>query len=133
MCTVGLFPSFALWEFNFHNFVEGRRLLLILTGRLSKPANTASNKEKEDWAASNATIITWLLAYVNTATALGFRVSPWLMRCGLTPTNTQANTSRKFQLEYNLSRFEQGDHDVRSGGFEGSVTCLPPSVSYEAL
>ncbi|CAN0840535.1 Retrovirus-related Pol polyprotein from transposon RE1 [Linum grandiflorum] len=115
--------NFALWEFQFRVFVQGRRLLAILDGTSSEPASDATTKIKDDWAANNAQIISWLLSSVESGVALSLRgfTTAHEMWKHLTDLYTQTSASRKFDIEYEIAHLHQGDRDV-STYYQAAVT-----------
>ncbi|CAL1389576.1 unnamed protein product [Linum trigynum] len=102
--------NFPLWEFQFRNFVKGKRLSSVLAGESKRPSVDAMKKQKEDWASSNAQVVTWLLASVDVQTMLSLRHfgtahDMWRHICD---THSQANTSRIYELETSISSVSQG-------------------------
>ncbi|CAL1380441.1 unnamed protein product [Linum trigynum] len=107
--------NFSLWEFQFRTIIEGKCLLPILNGKCVKPSADAPNKDRDDWAAANAQVTHWLLAFVDVPTALGLRQletthEMWVHICSM---NSQYDASRQFELETQLASLAQGDLDVR--------------------
>ncbi|CAL1389633.1 unnamed protein product [Linum trigynum] len=107
--------NFTLWEFQFRTMIEGKRLLPILTGKWAKPSADAPDKDRDDWAAANAQVTHWLLAFVHIPTASGLRRfetahDMWVHLCSV---NSQYDASRQFELETQLASLAQGDLDVR--------------------
>ncbi|CAN0921460.1 hypothetical protein LINGRAHAP2_LOCUS32606 [Linum grandiflorum] len=94
--------NFPLWEFQFSNYVRGKRLLPILDGTRKKP-NASDAKEFANWDADNAHVITWIIAYVDASTGLSLRrfetaVEMWTH---LRNTYLQADSSRQLRLNTN--------------------------------
>ncbi|CAN0919057.1 hypothetical protein LINGRAHAP2_LOCUS31234 [Linum grandiflorum] len=102
--------NFALWEFQYRIFVQGRRLLSILDGSKKKPTDAAPDKDKDDWAANNAQVITWILASMEPVIALSLQKFSTAhdMWKHLNELHSQTNTSRKFELEHDIARLQQG-------------------------
>ncbi|CAN1246597.1 hypothetical protein LINGRAPRIM_LOCUS3205 [Linum grandiflorum] len=86
--------NFALWEFQFRVFVQGRRLLSILDGSTKEPAEGTTVK--------------------------GF-TSASAMWKHLSELYTQTSASRKFDIEYEIASLQQGDRDI-SSYYEADVT-----------
>ncbi|CAI0551725.1 unnamed protein product [Linum tenue] len=107
--------NFALWKFQFRNLVEGKRLLPILNGTSPKSADTAPEKEKADWATTNAQVVSMLASSVDVPTALGLHqfTTAHAMWTHIFKTYSQANASRQFDLEFVLAKLVQGDLDIR--------------------
>ncbi|CAL1409432.1 unnamed protein product [Linum trigynum] len=107
--------NFPLWEFQFRNFVAGKRLLGVLTGATKAPGVDASDQAQADWAASNAQLITWLVGSVDVATGLSLRryTTAAEMWAHITRTHSQNSVSRQFELEIEMGRLAQGDRDIR--------------------
>ncbi|CAL1377585.1 unnamed protein product [Linum trigynum] len=108
--------NFPFWEFQFRSFVAGKRLLLILTGQVPQPAANSSDKDKADWEASNAHMISLLLGSIDMGTGLSLcrfylASEMWSHICSL---YSQNNASRQFEIESELATFTQGDRDIRS-------------------
>ncbi|CAL1405343.1 unnamed protein product [Linum trigynum] len=106
--------NYALWEFQFRVFVEGRGLLGILDGTVPQPANTATAQEKAMWNQNDARIRSWLLGSVDPSTCLSLRLFPtanrmWRHLGGLYST---VNAARQFEVQTALARLEQGDMSV---------------------
>ncbi|CAN0874854.1 hypothetical protein LINGRAHAP2_LOCUS10497 [Linum grandiflorum] len=92
------------------------RLLSILNGKTLKPNTDATAKARDDWAAGNAQLVTWLLASVDSATTLSLRrfasaAEMWKHICD---THSQTNSARQFELENEIALFCQGDRDIGS-------------------
>ncbi|CAL1381895.1 unnamed protein product [Linum trigynum] len=108
--------NFALWEFQFRLFVQGRRLSAILDGTAAEPGETATAKVKEDWAVNNAQVMGWILGSVDPSIALSLRsfTTAHAMWSHLTAFHSQSSASRKFDVELDIARLHQGDMDILS-------------------
>ncbi|CAN0925637.1 Transcription termination factor MTERF5, chloroplastic [Linum grandiflorum] len=108
--------NFALWEFQFRVFVQGRRLLSILDGSTKEPIESATAKVKDDWEANNAQVISWILSSIDPGIALSLRgfTSASATWKHLTDLYTQTNASRKFDIEFEIASLQQGDRDISS-------------------
>ncbi|CAL1400598.1 unnamed protein product [Linum trigynum] len=107
--------NFPLWEFQFRNYIAGRKLTSVLMGELKAPGVDATQQQKDDWAALNAQVVTALLGSLDVPTALSLRRfetarEMWRHICG---TYSQANTSRLYELELEMAGLAQGDRNVR--------------------
>ncbi|CAL1387485.1 unnamed protein product [Linum trigynum] len=106
--------NFALWEFQFRIYVQGRRLRGILDGSIPEPAADASAKVKEDWAVNNASVMSILLSSMDPGISLslrGFSTAADMWR-HLSALYSKASASRKFDVELDLANLKQGDRDV---------------------
>ncbi|CAN0862520.1 Retrovirus-related Pol polyprotein from transposon RE1 [Linum grandiflorum] len=108
--------NFALWEFQFRIFVQGRRLLSILDGSTKEPAEGATTKVKDDWEANNAQVMSWILSSIDPGIALSLRgfTSASAMWKHLTDLYTQTSASRKFNIKFEIVSLQQGDRDISS-------------------
>ncbi|CAI0429968.1 unnamed protein product [Linum tenue] len=107
--------NFALWEFQFQIFVQGKGLAGILDGTDKKPSvPPATAAELALWVQNNAKVMTWLLNSVDSSIVLGLRLLPdaHSMWKHLATTYSTTNTARQFELEFELARLHQGDMDV---------------------
>ncbi|CAL1373295.1 unnamed protein product [Linum trigynum] len=107
--------NFPLWEFQFRNYIAGRKLTSVLMGESKAPGADSTQQQKDDWAALNAQVVTALLGSLDVQTALSLRRfetahEMWKHICG---TYSQANTSRLYELEMEMASLAQGDRDVR--------------------
>ncbi|CAI0452649.1 unnamed protein product [Linum tenue] len=107
--------NYALWEFQFRVFVEGRGLLGILEGTIPQPnAESATPQEVTSWIQNDARIRSWLLDTVDPSTCLSLRLFPtanrmWRHLAGLYSTT---NAARQFEVETALARLQQGDRSI---------------------
>ncbi|CAL1408190.1 unnamed protein product [Linum trigynum] len=107
--------NFALWEFQFRVFVEGRGLLGILDGTTPQPdAGAANAQERAQWNQNDARLRFWLLGCVDASTCLSLRLFPTANRMWrhLTALYSTVNPARQFEVQMALARLEQGDKSV---------------------
>ncbi|CAL1412722.1 unnamed protein product [Linum trigynum] len=62
--------NFPILKFQFQSYVSDRRLLIILLGQSLLATTINPEKDQDDWAASNAQLVSWLLGLVDVATCL---------------------------------------------------------------
>ncbi|CAN1139587.1 hypothetical protein LINPERHAP2_LOCUS11369 [Linum perenne] len=131
--------NYDLWSFQFRLLVQGKSLLPYLDGTLSKPsssakaividksdATAAGGKIDSDspstfvdlatWEANNARVFSWIVGSVNPSIAMTLRTftSAADVWTHLRKNYSQINASRVFEVEYEITRLQQGDMDVRS-------------------
>ncbi|CAL1392791.1 unnamed protein product [Linum trigynum] len=106
--------NFALWEFQFRVFVEGRGLLSFLDGTCPRPLPTAAIQEQAQWNQSDARVRYWLLGSVDPSTCLSLRLFPTAheMWQHLASTYSTVNVARQFEIQMALARLEQGDRTI---------------------
>ncbi|CAL1405971.1 unnamed protein product [Linum trigynum] len=109
--------SYALWEFQFRIFIEGKGLLSFLDGTSSRPTVPPSTAEElARWNQSDARVKAYILGSIEPTICLGLRLlrtarDIWVH---LANTYTTADLARQFEIQFQLARLEQGDLDVTS-------------------
>ena len=103
--------NFALWEFQFRIFVEGKGYSGILDGSQKEEGTTEA---KLQWKTKNAQVITWILNSVEPEITLSLRsfktaATMWKHLQGF---YSQVDQSRQFQLEYEIANINQEDRDI---------------------
>ncbi|CAL1392560.1 unnamed protein product [Linum trigynum] len=107
--------NYAVWEFQFRIFVEGKGLLPILEGTSPQPiVPPATEQALERWTMNNARVKTWLLGSIDPSIVLGLRLFTTAaeMWSHLRATYTTSNTAREFEIETELAALKQGDMDI---------------------
>ncbi|CAL1351945.1 unnamed protein product [Linum trigynum] len=106
--------NFALWEFQFRVFVEGRGMLGILDGTTPEPRPTFPASEIDQWNQRDARVRSWLLDCVDPSTCLSLRqfTTSHAMMQHLKATYSTVNIARQFEVQMALARLEQGDQSV---------------------
>ncbi|CAL1413972.1 unnamed protein product [Linum trigynum] len=107
--------NFALWEFQFRVFVEGKGLLSILDGTQAKPEGAAATPQAvAAWTQNDARVRSWLLGSVDSSTCLSLRLYPTANRMWrhLSVMYSTVNAARQFEIQIALSRLEQGERTV---------------------
>ncbi|CAL1369067.1 unnamed protein product [Linum trigynum] len=106
--------NFALWEFQFKVFLEGKGLLGVLDGTAPSSATTAPTKEISDWRQCDARVRHYLLGSVDSSTCLSLRLftTAHQMWRHLSATYSTVNPARQFEIRLSLARLEQGDHSI---------------------
>ncbi|CAN0876377.1 Retrovirus-related Pol polyprotein from transposon TNT 1-94 [Linum grandiflorum] len=108
--------NYALWSFQFRFLVAGKELLPYLDGTAAKPGDDATATAKSTWETRNAQVFSWLLGSIEANIALTLRThtcaaTVWDL---LSKRYSQTNSSRTFELEYELAQINQGELDIRS-------------------
>jgi hypothetical protein len=103
--------NYAAWEFQFRMFLKGKELWRLIDGTSPAPANDA---EFSQWETKDARIISWILAsieghMVNNLRSFGTAREMWDY---LKRIYHQDNTTRRFQLELEISNFNQGNLSI---------------------
>ncbi|CAN0914120.1 hypothetical protein LINGRAHAP2_LOCUS28367 [Linum grandiflorum] len=110
--------NYALWEFQIRYFVQRKGLLAYLDG--TAPAPTISDETKETlaaWRSNNARVVRWLINSMESRIALTLPTftSAADIWAYLEKTYSKVrNSSRIFEIEYELAKLSQGDRDIRS-------------------
>ncbi|CAL1381850.1 unnamed protein product [Linum trigynum] len=93
--------NFSLWELHIRLYVQGLRLSGVLDGYMPHTDDTATDKEKADWEASNAHVRLWIFPSVDSDITLslwGFYTAHDMWQ-HLQCIHSQTNATRKFELE----------------------------------
>ncbi|CAL1362809.1 unnamed protein product [Linum trigynum] len=109
--------NYALWEFQFRIFIEGKGLLPFLDGMSVRPqVPPSSDEELARWVQTDARVKSFLLSTIDPVISLGLRLlrSAREIWVHLAQTYTTADPQRKFEITFELARLEQGDMDVTS-------------------
>ncbi|CAN1120809.1 hypothetical protein LINPERHAP2_LOCUS421 [Linum perenne] len=125
--------NYELWAFEFRLLIQGKSLLPYLDGTITKPSLTAeaisiessekasdkkaaSTVDLDTWETNNARVFGWIVRSVDPAIALTLRTFTCAADVWLHLKNTyyQINTSRVFEVEYEIARLMQGDMDINS-------------------
>ncbi|CAN0847376.1 hypothetical protein LINGRAHAP2_LOCUS4941 [Linum grandiflorum] len=108
--------NYSLWEFQFRFLIQGKDLLAYLDGSVKKPAEDATSAAKTTWNTKNAQVISHLLHCMEPHIALTLRTFNTASKIWthLKKTYGLVNSSRLFEVEYELARLQQGDLDVTS-------------------
>ncbi|CAN1245557.1 Retrovirus-related Pol polyprotein from transposon RE1 [Linum grandiflorum] len=107
--------NYALWEHQFRVHVQGKALLSYLTGEAAIPDPPAAAADSTStWQTNNAKVVSWILGSVTPHISLSlccfiYAADIWKH---LKQTYAQVNTSRQFEIEYELAKLGQGDMDI---------------------
>ncbi|CAL1376413.1 unnamed protein product [Linum trigynum] len=107
--------NYALWDFQFRVFVEGRGLLSIPDGTQPKPEGAAACAQAiAAWNQNDARVRSCLLGRVDPSTCLSLRLYPTSNRMWrhLAVMYSTVNAARQFEIQLSLTRLEQGDRTV---------------------
>ncbi|CAN0870467.1 Retrovirus-related Pol polyprotein from transposon TNT 1-94 [Linum grandiflorum] len=106
--------NYALWEYSFRTFIEGKGLLSYLDGSCPKPTASGSMSSTSAWSMNNARVLSYIIGSVEPAIALTLRSFPSAASVWkhLGKTYTHVNTSRYFDLEYALANLTQGELSI---------------------
>ncbi|CAI0627052.1 unnamed protein product [Linum tenue] len=106
--------NYALWEFQFRIFVEGKGLLGWIDGSSEKPDVAAPAEDIAKWKQGDAKVKSLILGSVDPTIVLGLRLmkdarSMWKH---LETTYSSHNVARQFEVQTALDHLEQGDRDI---------------------
>jgi hypothetical protein len=111
--------NYATWEFQFKLFVMGKELWGHIDG--SDPAPTET-KDLAKWNVKDARVMSWILGSVDPLIVLNLRPykSAKTMWEYLLKVYHQDNTARRFQLEYEIANYTQGNLSIQEyfSGFQ---------------
>ena len=111
--------NYSAWEFQFRLFVIGKELWGHIDG--SDPAPTELPKLAQ-WQVKDARVMTWILGSVDQLLIPNLR--PYKTAKGmweyLQKVYNQDNTAKRFQLEYEIASYSQGDLSIQDyfSGFQ---------------
>ncbi|CAN0918409.1 hypothetical protein LINGRAHAP2_LOCUS30844 [Linum grandiflorum] len=108
--------NYALWVFQFRFLIVGKDLLPYLDGTAKQLAVDTTTLVKATWETRNAHVFSWLLGSMEPNIALTL--------CTLTCAATvwaylqtryfHTNSSRTFEIEYELAQLQHDDLDIQS-------------------
>ncbi|KAJ8755302.1 hypothetical protein K2173_019100 [Erythroxylum novogranatense] len=105
--------NYFTWEFQFHIYVQGKDLWRHIDGTNTKPTDSIKVAE---WEAHDARVKSWLVQTMEPAIAVNLR--PYKTAKGmwdyLKKVYDQKNSARRFQLEYDISNYTQGNLSFES-------------------
>ncbi|CAN0928687.1 Retrovirus-related Pol polyprotein from transposon RE1 [Linum grandiflorum] len=103
-------------SFQFKYLMEGKKLLSYLDGTSKQPDESASVAQKKTWSTNNAKVFSYLIGSKETKIALTLRTFTYAAEIWEhhQKTYSQFNTSRIFEVEYELAKLTQGELDARS-------------------
>ena len=95
--------NYSTWEFQFLIFVMAKELWGHIDG--SDPAPTEPTKLAQ-WQVKDARSMTWILAFVD-------QLIVFNLRSYKTAKDPWDNTARRFQLEYDIANYSQGNLSIQ--------------------
>ncbi|KAF7143373.1 hypothetical protein RHSIM_Rhsim05G0013600 [Rhododendron simsii] len=116
--------NYSVWRFHFLFFVEGKGLWGYVDGSEIPPdaskakdeaAKAAAIQAAAQWRVNNAKVVSWILGSVNTSIGIpmrGLRTAKEMWDY-LEKVYQQSNLARKFQIEYDMFSFEQGEKTIQ--------------------
>ncbi|CAN1137741.1 hypothetical protein LINPERPRIM_LOCUS23053 [Linum perenne] len=121
--------NFAIWEFSFRVFIQGKGLLSYLDGTSVMPITSsseiaASDKDKSSvvdlatarstWEINNARVLSYIIGSIESSIALTLRSFPSAAAIWshLKKTYSHVNASRYFDLEFALANLSQGELSI---------------------
>ncbi|CAN1222790.1 Retrovirus-related Pol polyprotein from transposon TNT 1-94 [Linum grandiflorum] len=107
--------NYAIWEFSFRAFIQGKGLLSYLDGSSKLPTTSLSLKSPvQTWNINNARVLSYLIGSIESSIALTLRSFPSAAAIWnhLHRTYSHVNTSRIFDLEYALANLTQGELSI---------------------
>ncbi|TXG67369.1 hypothetical protein EZV62_008644 [Acer yangbiense] len=133
--------NYSAWEFQFQFFVTGKELWGHIDG--SDPAPTEP-KELANWKVKDARVMSWILGSVDPLIVLNLRPykTAKTMWEYLLKVYHQDNTACRFQLEYEIANYTQGNLSIQDyfssfqnlwGEFSDMVYAKVPAASLSAV
>ncbi|KAK0584328.1 hypothetical protein LWI29_011194 [Acer saccharum] len=133
--------NYSTWEFQFQFFVTGKELWGHIDG--SDPAPTEP-KELANWKVKDARVMSWILGSVDPLIVLNLRPykTAKTMWEYLLKVYHQDNTAHRFQLEYEIANYTQGNLSIQDyfssfqnlwGEFSDMVYAKVPEASLSAV
>jgi hypothetical protein len=111
--------NYATWEFQFKLFVMGKELWGHINGSDPVPTKT---KDLAKWTVKDARVMSWILGSVDPLIVLNLRPykTAKIMWEYLLKVYHQDNTARRFQLEYEIANYTQGNLSIQEyfSGFQ---------------
>lgn len=113
-----------IWRFHFQFFVERKGLWGYVDGSAIPPdaskakdeaAKAAVTQAAAQWRVNNARVVSWILGSVNTNIGIPMRGlhTTKEMWDYLEKVYQQSNLARKFQIEYDMFSYEQGEKTIQ--------------------
>lgn len=140
-CALFTGKNYGAWEFQFRVFVTGKELWGHIDGSTPAPKDPS---ELAQWQIKDARVMSWILGSVDPQIMLTlkpFRTSKGMWEF-LKKVYNQNNTARRFQLEYEISSYTQGDLSIQEyfsgfqnlwGEFADLVYATVPAASLSAV
>ena len=117
--------NYMSWSFHLKNFIEGQGLFGYLDGSILKPQTTSSTDSKSlaTWYKENAKVITWILNSIDQSLAIALQAYATAsnMWAHLKKVYHQTNKARKFLLDSEIAKYNQGDKFMQEY-FNGVLT-----------
>lgn len=106
--------NYSIWRFHFQFFVQGKGLWGFVDGSEIQP-EASKTKEANQWTVNNAHVVSWILGSVDTSIGIPMRGlnTARAMWDYLAKVYQQSNLARKFQIEHDISVYEQGEKRVQ--------------------
>lgn len=116
--------NYSVWRFHFQFFVEGKGLWGYVDGSEIPPdaskakdeaAKAAAKQAAAQWRVNNAKVVSWILGSVNTSIGIpmrGLRTTKEMWDY-LEKVYQQSNLAHKFQIEYDMLSYEQGEKTIQ--------------------
>lgn len=105
--------NYSIWRFHFQYFVKGKGLWCYVDGSVPKPSD--EGKDLQQWSTDNAKVITWILGSVDMSIGIpmrGFDTAKEMWDY-LEKVYQQSNHTRKFQIEYDIFNYSQGERNIQ--------------------
>ena len=111
-CVKFLGKNYFAWEFQFQIYVQGNELWGHLDGTTAKPTDPTKAVE---WEAKDARIKSWILQTMEPTIAVTLRPykTAKAMWDYLKKVYRQTSAARRFQLEYDISNYTQGNLSIQ--------------------
>ncbi|TXG56864.1 hypothetical protein EZV62_018177 [Acer yangbiense] len=133
--------NYSAWEFQFQFFVTGKELCGHIDGSDLAPTEP---KELANWKVKDARVMSWILGFVDPLIVLNLRPykTAKTMWEYLLKVYHQDNTARRFQLEYEIANYTQGNLSIQDyfssfqnlwGEFSDMVYAKVPATSLSAV
>jgi hypothetical protein len=133
--------NYSAWEFQFRLFVTRKELWGQIDGSDPEPTEP---KELAKWKVKDARVMSWILGSVDPLIVLNLRAykTAKTMWEYLLKVYHQDNSARRFQLEYEITNFTQGNLSIQEyfsgfmnlwGEFSDVVYAKVPAASIPAI
>lgn len=112
LCVRFTGKNYSTWEFQFRLFVMGKELWGHVDGSDTAPTEAASLAK---WQVKDARVMTWILGSVDQTLVPNLRPYKTSKQMWeyLKKVYNQDNAAKRFQLEYEIAKYSQGDLSVQ--------------------
>lgn len=102
--------NYLSWSFHLHHYMDGQGLGGYLDGTTSAPVDDKDAKATTTWTQNNSKVVTWILNSIEPSISLSLHSFSKAseMWNHLKKLHHQTNKARKFLLDIELSKYNQG-------------------------